>query len=44
MDFDMKILVVDDFRTLRMILRKILMQIGFTNITEADDGNTAYRN
>jgi two-component system chemotaxis response regulator CheY len=37
----MKVLVVDDFATMRKILRNVLRQIGFTNITEADDGKTA---
>ncbi len=37
----MKVLVVDDFTTMRKIVRNILKQIGFTNIIEADDGTTA---
>lgn len=37
----MKVLVVDDFTTMRKIVRNILKQIGFTNIVEADDGMTA---
>jgi len=41
MDFSMKILVVDDFATMRRIVKNILKQIGFTNISEADDGVTA---
>lgn len=41
MDFSMKILIVDDFATMRRILKNILKQIGFTNISEADDGITA---
>jgi len=41
MDLSIKILVVDDFATMRRILRNILKQIGFTNISEADDGTTA---
>lgn len=41
MDLSMKILVVDDFATMRRILKNILKQIGFTNISEADDGTTA---
>lgn len=41
MDLAMKILVVDDFATMRRIVRNILKQIGFTNIVEADDGSTA---
>lgn len=34
----MKVLVVDDFATMRKIVRNILKQIGFSNIVEADDG------
>jgi two-component system chemotaxis response regulator CheY len=43
MDLNMKVLVVDDFATMRRILRNILKQIGFTNISEADDGKTALK-
>jgi len=41
MDVSIKILVVDDFATMRRIVKNVLKQIGFTNITEADDGTTA---
>ena len=41
MDLSMNILIVDDFSTMRRILRNILRQLGFTNIVEADDGTTA---
>lgn len=37
----MKILVVDDFSTMRRIIKNLLKELGFTNIEEADDGNTA---
>lgn len=43
MDLNMKVLVVDDFATMRRILRNILKQLGFTNISEADDGKTALK-
>ena len=43
MDPKMKILVVDDFSTMRRILKNILRQLGFENIIEADDGDTAQR-
>jgi len=43
MDLSMKVLIVDDFATMRRILRNILKQIGFTDITEADDGATALK-
>ena len=36
----MKILVVDDFSTMRRIVKNLLRDLGFTNIDEADDGNT----
>lgn len=42
MDVSKKVLIVDDFSTMRRILKNILKQIGFTNITEADDGTTAW--
>ncbi len=42
-DFRMKVLVVDDFATMRKIVRNILKQIGFENIMEAEDGNAALR-
>lgn len=38
---EMNILVVDDFSTMRRIVRNILRQLGFNNIVEADDGTTA---
>jgi two-component system chemotaxis response regulator CheY len=40
-NLNMKVLVVDDFATMRKIVRNILKQIGFTNIVEADDGVNA---
>ncbi len=39
---NMRILVVDDFSTMRRIVRNILRQLGFNNIVEADDGSTAW--
>ncbi|WP_300675275.1 chemotaxis response regulator CheY [Desulfoluna sp.] len=41
MSTSLKILVVDDFATMRRIMKNILKQLGYTNITEADDGTTA---
>jgi two-component system chemotaxis response regulator CheY len=41
MDFGLSVLVVDDFATMRRIIKNVLKQIGFTNILEADDGTTA---
>lgn len=37
----MKILVVDDFSTMRRIIKNLLKDLGFTNVSEADDGSTA---
>ena len=37
----MKILVVDDFSTMRRIIKNLLKDLGFANIQEADDGSTA---
>lgn len=41
MDKNMKILVVDDFSTMRRIIKNLLRDLGFTNTDEADDGQTA---
>jgi two-component system chemotaxis response regulator CheY len=38
----MSILVVDDFSTMRRIIKNILRQLGFSNIHEADDGTTGW--
>jgi len=43
MDLNIKVLVVDDFATMRRIVTNVLRQIGFTNIFEADDGTTALK-
>ncbi len=40
-DFSMKVLVVDDFATMRKIIRNVLKQIGFEDIAEAEDGAAA---
>ncbi len=37
----MKILIVDDFSTMRRIIKNLLRDLGFTNTQEADDGQTA---
>lgn len=37
----MKILIVDDFSTMRRIIKNLLRDLGFTNTAEADDGKTA---
>ena len=41
MDYDMNILIVDDFSTMRGIIKNLLRDLGFKNTHEADDGNTA---
>ncbi|PAV27356.1 chemotaxis response regulator CheY [Tamilnaduibacter salinus] len=41
MDKNMKILIVDDFSTMRRIIKNLLRDLGFTNTDEADDGKTA---
>ena len=41
MDKDMKILIVDDFSTMRRIIKNLLRDLGFNNTSEADDGQTA---
>jgi two-component system chemotaxis response regulator CheY len=41
LDKNMKILVVDDFSTMRRIIKNLLKDLGFANIQEADDGSTA---
>lgn len=41
MNKNMKVLVVDDFSTMRRIVKNLLIELGFTNIDEADDGATA---
>lgn len=41
MDKNMKILIVDDFSTMRRIVKNLLRDLGFNNTSEADDGATA---
>ncbi len=40
-DFKVKVLVVDDFPTMRRIVKNLLKQLGFENIDEAEDGVAA---
>lgn len=40
-DPNTRILVVDDFATMRKIIRKVLSELGYTQVDEADDGATA---
>jgi two-component system chemotaxis response regulator CheY len=39
---DIKFLVVDDFSTMRRIIKNVLNDLGYPNVTEADDGTTAW--
>lgn len=38
---DTKFLVVDDFATMRKIIKKVLNELGYTNVEESDDGKNA---
>jgi len=38
---NIKILVVDDFSTMRRIVKNLLNELGYSDISEADDGKTA---
>ena len=40
-DTSIKVLIVDDFATMRRIVKGVLKQLGFNNIIEAEDGNAA---
>jgi two-component system chemotaxis response regulator CheY len=41
LDKNLKILIVDDFSTMRRIIKNLLRDLGFNNTVEADDGMTA---
>jgi two-component system chemotaxis response regulator CheY len=41
MNSEMKFLVVDDFSTMRRMVKSVLNELGYSNVTEADDGSTA---
>ena len=41
MSKDLKFLVVDDFSTMRRIIKNLLHDLGYPNVDEADDGKTA---
>ena len=42
MDKNIKVLIVDDFSTMRRIVKNLLHDLGYANTTEADDGKTAW--
>ncbi len=41
MNSALRFLVVDDFSTMRRIVKNFLSDLGYNNVLEADDGNTA---
>ncbi len=41
MSSNKRVLLVDDLANVRRVMKRILKQIGFTKVTEADDGSTA---
>jgi two-component system chemotaxis response regulator CheY len=43
MDTSIKVLVVDDFATMRRIVKGVLKQLGFSEIIEAEDGDVALK-
>ncbi len=42
-DLNMKVLVVDDYKTMLRIIRNLLKQLDFNNVDEASDGSAALR-
>ncbi|MEJ5226377.1 chemotaxis response regulator CheY [Thermodesulfovibrio sp.] len=42
-NFKIRVLVVDDFPTMRRIVKNLLKQLGFENIDEAENGEDALR-
>lgn len=40
-DPNLKFLIVDDFSTMRRIIRNLLKELGYTNCDEAEDGQVA---
>jgi two-component system chemotaxis response regulator CheY len=40
---NLKILIVDDFATMRKVIRNLLKQGGFENVAEAEDGAAAFK-
>ena len=41
MNAEMKFLIVDDFATMRRMVKSVLHELGYSHVTEADDGSTA---
>lgn len=42
MDKNIRILIVDDYSTMRRIVKNLLHDLGYVNMAEADDGKTAW--
>ena len=42
-DMSMRVLIVDDYKTMLRIIRNLLKQLGFENVEEATDGSAALR-
>ncbi len=42
-DMNMPILIVDDYKSMLRIIRGLLTELGFKNVTEASDGQAAYK-
>ena len=42
MEKKMRILIVDDFATMRKVIRNLLRQVGYDNIVEAENGEAAF--
>jgi two-component system, chemotaxis family, chemotaxis protein CheY len=42
-DMSMRVLIVDDYKTMLRIIANLLKQLGFANVDEATDGATALR-
>jgi two-component system, chemotaxis family, chemotaxis protein CheY len=43
MDTSINVLIVDDFATMRRIIKGVLKQLGFSNLIEAEDGDAALK-
>ena len=43
MDLNMKVMIVDDFATMRRIVKGVLKQLGFNDVIEAEDGDQALK-
>jgi two-component system chemotaxis response regulator CheY len=43
LDPNIRVLVVDDFATMRKVVRNMLRQLGVENVNEAENGDEAFR-